>query len=175
MELEARGQPIDERPKAHALNDSLDRYRTAFHHNPCCQDSQPSHCRGRDFRLSTRLRRRSERTLFHRRSLTEPDSGRPMRSCKQPQAVTVVVFLDGSVTEGGMAGLLLIDDEPEFARRLSRGLQADYKVTCLEEADAGALERLAAGEFALVLLDNHLQKMTGLGPSKLEERGVAYR
>jgi two-component system nitrogen regulation response regulator GlnG len=72
-----------------------------------------------------------------------------------------------------MPSLLLIDDEPDFANRLSRGLQTDYKVTCLEEADGAALERLAAGEFALVLLDNHLPKMTGLEfLQRLEERGV---
>jgi two-component system nitrogen regulation response regulator GlnG len=73
-----------------------------------------------------------------------------------------------------MPNLLLIDDEPDFANRLSRGLRADYQVTCLEEADAAALERLAAGEFSLVLLDNHLPKMTGLEfLQRLEERGVA--
>jgi DNA-binding NtrC family response regulator len=72
-----------------------------------------------------------------------------------------------------MPNLLLIDDEPDFAKRLSRGLQADYKVTCLEEADAAALERLAEGEFSLVLLDNNLPKITGLEfLQRLEERGV---
>ena len=42
-----------------------------------------------------------------------------------------------------MPKLLLIDDDPDFTLRLSRGLQSDYQVTCLEEADAAALERLA--------------------------------
>jgi DNA-binding NtrC family response regulator len=57
-----------------------------------------------------------------------------------------------------MAKILLIDDDADFNRRLRRDLAPDYEVTCLEEADAPALERLAAGEFALVLLDNFLRK-----------------
>src|SRR5262245_42734567 len=72
-----------------------------------------------------------------------------------------------------MPNLLLIDDDTDFTRRLARGLQSDYAVTCLDEADAAVLERLAAGEFAAVLLDNHLPKMSGLEFLQLlDERGV---
>jgi two-component system C4-dicarboxylate transport response regulator DctD len=46
-------------------------------------------------------------------------------------------------------------------------------VTCLEEADEAVLERLAAGEFAVVLLDNDLPKMKGLEFLRLlDARGV---
>jgi DNA-binding NtrC family response regulator len=72
-----------------------------------------------------------------------------------------------------MPNLLLIDDDPEFTARLARGLQSEYAVTCLDEADAAVLERLAAGEFAAVLLDNHLPKMSGMEFLQLlDERGV---
>src|SRR5262249_51370693 len=72
-----------------------------------------------------------------------------------------------------MPNLLLIDDDPDFTRRLGRGLESDYTVTCLDEADVVALERLAAGEFAAVLLDNYLPKMSGLDFLQLlGERGV---
>lgn len=55
-------------------------------------------------------------------------------------------------------------------------LKADYQVTCLEKADGAALERLAKGEFALVLLDHHLNgsPMTGLEfLQALEEQSVS--
>jgi two-component system nitrogen regulation response regulator GlnG len=72
-----------------------------------------------------------------------------------------------------MHNLLIIDDDSDFCGRLKRGLQSDYEVTCLAEADAAALERLAAGEFAAVLLDNRLPKMSGLEFLQLlDERGV---
>jgi DNA-binding NtrC family response regulator len=72
-----------------------------------------------------------------------------------------------------MPNLLLIDDDPDFTARLARGLQSDYEVTCLDETDAGVLERLAAREFAVVLLDNHLPKMSGLEFLRLlDERSV---
>jgi DNA-binding NtrC family response regulator len=72
-----------------------------------------------------------------------------------------------------MANLLIIDDDLDFTRRLACGLQSDHTVTCLDEADAAVLERLAGGEFAAVLLDNHLPKMSGLEFLQLlEERGV---
>jgi DNA-binding NtrC family response regulator len=72
-----------------------------------------------------------------------------------------------------MPNLLLIDDDDYFSRRLARGLQSDYEVTCLAEADAAVLERLAAGEFDAVLLDNRLPKLSGLEFLQLlDERGV---
>ncbi len=37
-----------------------------------------------------------------------------------------------------MPNLLLIEDDPDFTERLARGLRSDYRVTCLEEADAAA-------------------------------------
>jgi len=73
-----------------------------------------------------------------------------------------------------MPNLLLIDDDADFSSRLRRGLAPHYQVTCLEEADGTALERLAAGEFALVLLDNGLPKISGIQfLEKLEEREVS--
>ncbi len=72
-----------------------------------------------------------------------------------------------------MANLLLIDDDDDFTRRVARGLQSDYSVTSLDEADAAVLERLSAGEFDVVLLDNHLPKMSGMEFLQLlEERGI---
>jgi DNA-binding NtrC family response regulator len=70
-----------------------------------------------------------------------------------------------------MPNLLLIDDDPDFTARLARGLQADYEVTCLEGTDAAVLERLAAGEFAVVLLDNRLPRMSGLEFLRLLDEG----
>jgi DNA-binding NtrC family response regulator len=69
-----------------------------------------------------------------------------------------------------MTNLLLIDDDDEFTRRLARGLQSEYAVTCLDEADATVLERLDSGEFAVVLLDHHLPKMKGLEFLELLEK-----
>jgi two-component system C4-dicarboxylate transport response regulator DctD len=72
-----------------------------------------------------------------------------------------------------MPKILLIDDDADFSSRLRRGLAPHYQVTCLEEADAAALERLAAGEFALVLLDNGLPKISGIEfLEKLEAKEV---
>jgi DNA-binding NtrC family response regulator len=72
-----------------------------------------------------------------------------------------------------MANILLIDDDPDFSERLRRGLKPEHDVTPLAEADDGALERLAAGEFALLLLDNGLPKVSGIEfLKKLEEREV---
>src|SRR5262249_40232097 len=72
-----------------------------------------------------------------------------------------------------MLKLLLIDDDYYFTRRLARGLESDYTVTCLDEADVAALERLAAGEFDAVLLDDSLPRVSGLEfLQHLEERGV---
>jgi two-component system nitrogen regulation response regulator GlnG len=69
-----------------------------------------------------------------------------------------------------MPNLLIIDDDDLFARRLARGLESDYAVTCLGEADAAVLERLAAGEFFAVLLDNYLPGSEMSGLEFLEER-----
>jgi DNA-binding NtrC family response regulator len=72
-----------------------------------------------------------------------------------------------------MHKLLIIDDDDLFTRHLARGLESDYEVTCLNEANPAILERLAAGEFAAVLLDNHLPKLSGLEFLQLlEERSV---
>jgi DNA-binding NtrC family response regulator len=72
-----------------------------------------------------------------------------------------------------MPKILLIDDDRDFSTRLRRGLAPDYEVTCLEEADDAALERLTAGEFALLLLDNGLPKVSGIEfLEKLEQREV---
>src|SRR5579871_2319793 len=73
-----------------------------------------------------------------------------------------------------MPNLLLIDDDSDFSKRLCRGLGSDYQVTPLQEADGPALDRLAAGEFALVLLDNGLPKVSGIEfLEHLEQRGVS--
>jgi DNA-binding NtrC family response regulator len=74
-----------------------------------------------------------------------------------------------------MLNLLIIDDELEFTRRLKRGLEPDYVVTCLARADAAVLDRLAAGEFFAVLLDHDLKgsPMSGLVfLQRLKERGI---
>lgn len=72
-----------------------------------------------------------------------------------------------------MPKVLLIDDDLNFSRSLCRGLEPDHQMTWLEEADAAALDRLAGGEFALVLLDNFLPKMKGIEFLELlERRGV---
>jgi DNA-binding NtrC family response regulator len=109
------------------------------------------------------------------------------RACRQSQEIGRVtqVFHPSSAVAAAldtyaclrssrfMPNLLLIDDDPDFTARLARGLQSDHSVTCLDEATDSALERLAKGEFALVLLDNQLPKMPGLEfLRKLEERGV---
>jgi DNA-binding NtrC family response regulator len=73
-----------------------------------------------------------------------------------------------------MAKILLIDDDTDFSTRLRRGLAPDYQVTCQEEADVAALERLAGGEFTLLLLDNGLPKVSGIEfLEQLEERRVS--
>ena len=73
-----------------------------------------------------------------------------------------------------MPRILLIDDEADFSDRLCRGLTPEFEVTCLHEADAAALERLAAGEFALVLLDNGLPKVSGVEfLESLEQRDIS--
>jgi DNA-binding NtrC family response regulator len=69
-----------------------------------------------------------------------------------------------------MHNLLIIDDDTEFTPRLARRLESDYKVECLGGADAAVLERLAAGEFFAVLLDNHLPGSEMSGLEFLEER-----
>jgi DNA-binding NtrC family response regulator len=70
-----------------------------------------------------------------------------------------------------MPNLLLIDNDPKFSERLATALQPHYQVTRLEEA---ALEPLVDGEFAVVLLDNHMPKMNGLEfLRKVKERGVS--
>jgi two-component system nitrogen regulation response regulator GlnG len=72
-----------------------------------------------------------------------------------------------------MPKVLLIDDDADFSKRLCRLLEPEQQMTWLEAADAGALDRLAAGEFALVLLDNFLPKMKGIDFLQiLEQRGV---
>ncbi|MBY0522278.1 MAG: sigma-54 dependent transcriptional regulator [Gemmataceae bacterium] len=72
-----------------------------------------------------------------------------------------------------MPKILLIDDDADFSARLSRGLAPLHKAACAEEADDAILERLASGEFALVLLDNFLPKLSGIEfLKKLEERGI---
>ena len=73
-----------------------------------------------------------------------------------------------------MPEILLIDDDADFSKRLCRGLAPDYEVTCLGEAGDTAQERLAAGEFALLLLDNGLPKVSGIEfLERLEEREVS--
>jgi two-component system nitrogen regulation response regulator GlnG len=70
-----------------------------------------------------------------------------------------------------MPNLLLIDNDSKFSERLAAALQPQYQVTRLEEA---ALEPLVAGEFAVVLLDNHMPKMNGLEfLRRIKERGVS--
>jgi DNA-binding NtrC family response regulator len=67
---------------------------------------------------------------------------------------------------------LIIDDDTDFTARLARGLESDYEVECLGGADAAVLERLAAGEFFAVLLDNYLQgsEMSGLEFLQLRQK-----
>jgi DNA-binding NtrC family response regulator len=73
-----------------------------------------------------------------------------------------------------MPRILIIDDEADFSDRLCRCLKTEFEVTCLHEADAAALERLAAGEFALVLLDNGLPKVSGVEfLESLEQRDIS--
>jgi DNA-binding NtrC family response regulator len=73
--------------------------------------------------------------------------------------------------EGAVPNLLLIDDESDFSTRLVRALSPDYQVTWLAEADGPALDRLAAKEFALLLLDFDLPKVSGIDfLEKMEQR-----
>jgi DNA-binding NtrC family response regulator len=58
--------------------------------------------------------------------------------------------------------ILLIDDEVDFADCLREELEAlCHTVECLEHAEDGP-DRLAAGHFDVVLLDNIMPRMTGL-------------
>ncbi len=60
-----------------------------------------------------------------------------------------------------MASILLIDDEVDFADCLREELEESHTVEYLERAEQGA-DRLAAGKFDVVLLDNIMPRMTGL-------------